>query len=214
MRPVERLRRNKLFERLRQNKLVEFVITVAFAAGLAFCVQAYAVKPYKIPSASMEPTLQEGDRVLVNRIPHETGAVPKVGQIIVFNPPAGAENVPTPSCGAPHPPTSACPQSVPQRSTLTFIKRVVAVGGDRISIHGGHVIRNGVREADSYTAACTDGQACDLHHTITIPKGEVFLMGDNRGNSDDSRYWGPIPTSWVIGRAFVLYWPVRRIGIP
>jgi signal peptidase I len=208
------LRRSKLFERLRRNKLVEFVLTVAFAAGLAFCVQAYAVKPYKIPSASMEPTLQQGDRVLVNRISHEAGAVPKVGQIIVFNPPAGAENLPTPSCGMPRAADSACPQSVPTRSSMTFIKRVVAVAGDRISIHGGHVIRNGVREADSYTAACGDAPVCDLHHTITIPKGEVFVMGDNRGDSDDSRYWGPIPTSWVIGQAFVLYWPLNRIGVP
>jgi signal peptidase I len=200
--------------RLRHNKLVEFVITIAFAAGLAFCVQAFVVKPYKIPSASMEPTLQENDRVLVNRISHEAGALPKVGQIVVFNPPNGAENSPQPSCGMPVKADSACPQSVPVRSSLTFIKRVVAVAGDRISIVGGHVIRNGVREADSYIAACNDGQACDLHHTITIPKGEIFLMGDNRGNSDDSRYWGPIPTSWVIGQAFVRYWPPRRIGIP
>jgi signal peptidase I len=203
-----------LLRRLRANKMVELVLTVAFAAGLAFCVQAYAVKPYKIPSASMEPTLRDGDRVLVNRISHETGALPKVGQIIVFNPPVGAEDSPQPSCGKPHEGNSVCPESVPQRSSLTFIKRVVAVAGDRISIRGGHVIRNGVREADAYTAPCRGGQACDLHHTITVPKGDVFVMGDNRGDSDDSRFWGPIPTSWVIGEAFVLYWPPDRIGFP
>jgi signal peptidase I len=204
----------RLLARLRQNKLFELVITVAIAAGLAFCVQAYAIKPYKIPSASMEPTLHDGDRVLVNRIPHETGALPKVGQILVFNPPVGAENAPQPACGAPLVADSACTASVPERSTMVFIKRVVAVGGDKISIRGGHVIRNGVSEADSYTAACAGGEACDLHHTITIPKGEVFMMGDNRGDSDDSRFWGPIPTSWVIGEAFVLYWPPSRIGFP
>jgi signal peptidase I len=205
----------RLLTRLRQNKLVELVITVALAAGLAFCVQAYAIKPYKIPSASMEPTLLKGDRVLVNRVPHETGALPKVGQILVFNPPVGAENTPEPACGAPLTAGSPCTASVPQRSSMTFIKRVVAVSGDRISIRGGHVIRNGVREADSYIAPCgVDGQKCDLHHTITIPKGDVFMMGDNRGDSDDSRFWGPIPTSWVIGKAFVLYWPPSRIGFP
>jgi signal peptidase I len=209
--PESRLR---LFGRLRRSKLVELIVTVAFAAGLAFCVQAYAVKPYKIPSASMEPTLRDGDRVLVNRISHETGALPKVGQIVVFNPPVGAENTPTPSCGQPHKADSACPQSVPERSSMTFIKRVVAVAGDRISIHGGHVIRNGVQEADAYTAPCAGGEVCDLHHTITIPKGEIFVMGDNRGDSDDSRFWGPIPTSWVIGQAFVLYWPPDRVGLP
>jgi signal peptidase I len=205
----------RLVARLRQNKLVELIVTVVFAAGLAFCVQAYAVKPYKIPSASMEPTLRKGDRVLVDRIPHETGALPTVGQIVVFNPPVGAEASPAPSCGQPREPTSACPQSVPRRSTsVTFIKRVVAVAGDRISIRRGHVVRNGVGETDPYIAPCNGGPACELHQTITIPKGEVFLMGDNRGNSDDSRYWGPIPTSWVIGDAFVIYWPPARIGLP
>jgi signal peptidase I len=203
-----------LLGRLRRNKLVEFVLTIAFAAGLAFCVQAYAVKPYKIPSASMEPTLKEGDRVLVNRLAHDTGALPKIGQIVVFNPPVGAENEPTPSCGMPHSADSACPQSVPERSTLTFIKRVVAVAGDRISIRGGHVILDGTRERDSYIAACGGAPECALHHTITIPKGEIFVMGDNRGDSDDSRFWGPIPTSWVIGQAFVLYWPPDRVGFP
>ncbi len=200
--------------RLRRNKLVEFILTIAFAAGLAFCVQAYAVKPYKIPSASMEPTLKDGDRVLVNRFSHETGALPKVDQIVVFNPPVGAEDTPTPSCGKPHNADSACPESVPQRSSLTFIKRVVALGGDQISIHGGHVIRNGVREADAFAAACGGVPECDLHHTITVPKGDVFVMGDNRGDSDDSRFWGPVPTSWVIGEAFALYWPPSRIGLP
>jgi len=202
-----------MIRRLRKNRLVELILTVAFAAGLAFCVQAYAVKPYKIPSASMEPTLRDGDRVLVDRIPHETGALPTVGQIVVFNPPVGAEERPV-SCGQPHGPASACPQSVPQRSSTTFIKRVVAVAGDRISIHQGHVVRNGVGEADGYIAACNGGPSCDLHQAITIPKGEIFVMGDNRGNSDDSRYWGPIPTSWVIGDAFVIYWPPVRIGLP
>jgi len=203
----------RLVARLRQNRLVELVLTVAFAAGLAFGVQAYAVKPYKIPSASMEPTLRGGDRVLVNRIPQETGAVPKVGEIVVFNPPVGAEARPVP-CGQPHGPSSACPQSVPQRSSSTFIKRVVAVAGDKISIRTGHVVRNGVGESDPYIAPCNGNPECDLHHPITVPKGEVFLMGDNRGNSDDSRYWGPIPTSWVIGRAFIIYWPLDRIGLP
>jgi signal peptidase I len=202
--------------RLRHNTLVELVLTVAIAAGLAFCVQAYAVKPYKIPSASMEPTLRKGDRVLVNRISHEAGALPKVGQIVVFNPPVGAEDVPTPSCGLPHSSASACPRSVAQRwSSMAFIKRVVAVAGDRISIRAGQVIRNGIPEADPYTAPCgASGQACNLPRAITVPKGDVFVMGDNRGDSDDSRFWGPIPTSWLIGQAFVLYWPPDRIGLP
>jgi signal peptidase I len=191
--------------------LLEFAITVVVALGLAFCVQAYAVKPYKIPSASMMPTLQKGDRVIVNRLSHRLGADPDVGQIVVFNPPNGADVMPA-RCGVQIPPGSACPTPTSVPSSQTFIKRVVGVGGDRIAVRGGHVIRNGVREADSYIAPCADGQGCDLPRPITVPRGYVFLMGDNRGDSDDSRFWGPVPLAWVVGQAISVYWPPGRLG--
>jgi signal peptidase I len=75
------------------------------------------------------------------------------------------------------------------------------------------VIRNGVREKDGYTAPCTPGDSsCNFRQTITIPPGDYFMMGDNRGASDDSRFWGPVPEKWVIGVAFFTYWPPDRIG--
>ena len=186
--------------------LFELVITVAVAVGLAFAVEAYAIKPYKIPSASMEPTLAEGQRVLVDRLFDS----PHIGQIIVFHPPSGAE---AEQCGRSHPASAPCDWPDRTSSSETFIKRIVAGPGDVITIQDGHVIRNGVREKDSYTNPCAPGAFdCTYSTPIKIPKGMWFVMGDNRGVSDDSRYWGPIPGSWIIGNAFFTYWPPDRIG--
>jgi signal peptidase I len=74
------------------------------------------------------------------------------------------------------------------------------------------VIRNGVQEKDSYIASCDGAQGCNFPKTIVVPPGDYFMMGDNRGESDDSRFWGPVPDKWVIGIAFFTYWPPDRIG--
>jgi signal peptidase I len=84
--------------------------------------------------------------------------------------------------------------------------------GDRIRIVNGHVIRNGVREHDPYTVACNGSSACNLTTTIRVPAGEYYMMGDNRPDSEDSRYWGPVPRKWIIGRAILTYWPPGRLG--
>jgi signal peptidase I len=88
----------------------------------------------------------------------------------------------------------------------------VAGPGDTIYIKDGHVYRNGVREKDSYTEPCGDADGCNFLSPIKIPPGDYFMMGDNRGASDDSRFWGPVPDKWVIGVAFFTYWPPDRIG--
>ena len=195
--------------------IVELVVTVAVALAIAFLVQAFIVKPYKIPSASMEPTLAIGQRILANRmISH-----PSVGDIVVFHPPSGADSLQG-TCGVAdegESPTGhvwprACDVPTPTASSQTFIKRVVAGPGDRISIVDGHVIRNGVRERDSYTNQCGTSSICNFPQTITVPPGDYFMMGDNREYSDDSRYWGPVPDKWIIGVAFFTYWPPDRIG--
>lgn len=189
----------------RPRALFEIVFTVAFALGLALAIQAWAVKPYKIPTSSMEPTLAEGQRVLVDRLLFS----PHVGQIVVFHPPTGADSE---QCGRPHPASTACEWPEATESPETFIKRVVAGPGDVIAIRNGHVIRNGRREPDSYIRSCSPGQPCSFTKPIRIPEGMWFMMGDNRGVSDDSRFWGPIPRSWMIGDAFFTYWPPDRIG--
>jgi signal peptidase I len=186
--------------------LFELALTVAVAVGLAFAVEALAVKPYKIPSGSMEPTLTLGQRVLVDRLFFS----PHVGQIIVFHPPAGAD---TEQCGRSHPASSPCDWPDRTESNETFIKRIVAGPGDVIWIHNGHVIRNGVPESDTYTRPCAAGLSnCTFTTPIRIPAGKWFVMGDNRGYSDDSRFWGPVPASWIVGDAFLTYWPPDRIG--
>jgi signal peptidase I len=198
---------------LRRHALFELVFTVAVALGLALCVQAYAVKPYRIPSPSMEPTLAVGQRVLVNRIGHRLGDSPKVGDIVVFHPPRGAEEEVCGDRGSGGSTRRPCALPVHERThSQPFIKRVVAVGGDTIAIVDGHAVRNGRRASEPFAARCTDRSACNFPEAIRVPRGYVFLMGDNRGDSDDSRYWGPVPRSWVIGRAFATYWPPNRVG--
>jgi signal peptidase I len=193
--------------------IVELVVIIAVALGLALGIQAWVVKPYRIPSGSMEPTLAVGQRVLVNRIGMDFSE-PHVGEIAVFHPPEGAEQE---QCG-PIPHTiklggEACSQPVPKKSGVNFIKRIVAGPGDTITIVEGHVIRNGVREKDSYIRPCGASPECSFPKPIKIPAGHWFMMGDNRGESDDSRFWGPVPTGWIIGGAIATYWPPDRIGI-
>jgi signal peptidase I len=193
-------------------QITELIVIVAMALAIALAVQWLLVKPYRIPSGSMEPTLDVGQRVLVNRLAHRLGGEPKIGDIITFHPPAGADVQP-PQCGAAQSDNQACTTPTPGESDQTFIKRVVGVSGDRIAIRDGHVVRNGRETKEPFINPCGGGEGCDLPRTITVPKGYVFVMGDNRGQSDDSRFWGPVPDDWVIGKAFATYWPPKRLGI-
>lgn len=194
---------------------VELVVIVVSAVALALGIQAVVVKPYKIPSGSMEPTLQVNQRVLVNRIGTHLGSSPSVGDIIVFHPPQDYQQCANPGQGQNDTGRSAaraCDVAGAKPSSETFIKRVVGLPGDHLSIVSGHVIRNGVREKDSYIAGCDGSGSCDFRATIVVPRNDYYMMGDNRGQSDDSRFWGPVPRSWIIGRAFFTYWPPDRIG--
>jgi signal peptidase I len=93
------------------------------------------------------------------------------------------------------------PEAPAGESSQTFIKRIVAVGGDSLSIKNGHPVVNGAETTDeSYVRPCGGGYECNLPKTITIPSGYFFMLGDNRGESDDSRYWGPVPATWILGR--------------
>jgi signal peptidase I len=189
--------------------LLELVTIVVVALGLALGIQAFLVKPFRIPSESMVPTLEVGQRVLVNRVSGHFSDYDR-GDILVFKPPAGAE---TNSCGVQQPETSSCPTPTKQRSDTNFIKRVVGVGGDRIKVIGGAVYLNGRKQKESFARLSKDCELCNKPDEITVPKGYYFMMGDNRGASADSREWGPIPKKWVIGQAFATYWPPNRIGI-
>jgi signal peptidase I len=194
--------------------LIELVVTVAVAVALALLIQAFIVKPYKIPSGSMIPTLAINQRVLTNRLISH----PSVGDIVVFHPPEGAVSgggtgegiCANPNQGGGH--DQACDAPTSQQSNQTYIKRVVGGPGDTISIVDGHVYRNGTREKDPYIVQCAGNSACNFRTPIKIPPGDYFMMGDNRPDSDDSRFWGPVPDKWIIGVAFFTYWPPDRIG--
>jgi signal peptidase I len=188
--------------------LLELVTIVAVALGLALGIQAFLVKPFRIPSESMVPTLSIGQRVLVDRISKNFSDYDR-GDILVFKPPVGAESN---SCGVQHAETSACPTATDDRSDTNFIKRVVAVGGDRVKVLGGAVYVNGRRQREPYARLDDSCGICNLPDEVTIPDGYYFMMGDNRGASADSREWGPIPKDWVIGQAFATYWPPKKIG--
>ena len=193
---------------------LELVVVVATALGLALAIQAFIIKPYQIPSGSMLPTLHINQRVLVDRIGTHFSS-PQVGNIIVFHPPKNFTSCADPKEGenqAGQDGTKACDVVGSQKSSETFIKRVVGLPGDRISIRNGHVIRNGVQEKDSYIIPCDGAAECNFPGTITIPKGDYYMMGDNRPDSLDSRFWGPVPKAWIIGKAFFTYWPPDRVG--
>jgi signal peptidase I len=184
------------------------------AIGLALLIQAFVVKPYQIPSGSMIPTLEVGQRVLVDRVSYHLSD-PDIGDIVVFHPPAGAENE---TCGA-NPSTydrgrQPCPKETPERSDENFIKRIVAGPGDTLRIENGHPVVNGEKAREDFIKPCAGGNGCNLPEEITIPPDHYFMMGDNRGTSDDSRFWGPVPRDWIIGQAFFTYWPPDRIGFP
>jgi signal peptidase I len=205
----------------RRGSKLELLILAAGAIFFAVAIQAFAVKPYVVPTPSMLPTLTPGQRVLVDRFSHTIGSNPKLGEITVFHPPAGAEAALGGKCGTvgqgpsypdgPHVGQS-CARPTAAQAHATYIKRVVGVPGDSIAIRGGHVVRNGVAAAEPFAIACSE-PVCNLRE-IVVPRGSYFLMGDNRGNSNDSRYWGPVPRAWIIGKAVATYWPPDRIGAP
>ena len=193
--------------------LIELVVIVAVALGLALGIQAFLVKPYRIPSGSMESTLDINQRVLVNRIGNNFGD-PKVGDVMVFHPPVGATGG-GPDCGVEVPDQTLCSKPTPEKDDVNFIKRVVGEPGDTIRVVDGRVIRNGERTDEPFVEleACRGAENCTFRGSIKVPPDHYFMMGDNRGASDDSRFWGPVPRDWFIGGAFATYWPPKKIGL-
>ena len=208
------------------SSVIEFFVIVGVAIGLAFGIQKFLVKPFRIPSPSMVPTLKVGQRVLVNRLGPHFGD-PSRGDIVVFKPPRGADPS-VDQCGTPRQPgdKQPCSKPTPDQSNSNFIKRVVALPGDWIEVKKGRVYlakgattkppQSAFQEQnepfinkDGNDATCS---LCNLPDPIQVPPGHFFMMGDNRAESDDSRQWGPVPKKWIIGRAFFTYWPPDRIG--
>jgi signal peptidase I len=168
-------------------QVVEFILTLLVAFLVAQAVRTWVIQPYIVPTGSMLPTIQLGDQVLANKFVYRFRS-PARPDIVVFDDPTGEVG--------------------------TLIKRVIAVGGRTVDLKNGHVVVDGVVLDEPYT----HGQASDplpgsrVTFPLKIPPGYIWCMGDNRTQSQDSRWFGPVPLASVHGRAFFIYWPISRFG--
>jgi signal peptidase I len=186
----------------------ETVVLVVLAILLAVLFKTFLVQAFYIPSGSMEPTLDISDRVLVEKVSYHLSEVHD-GDVIVF-----VHDLPglEPESGNPVARFfSGLGQAlgVAPPSSRDFIKRVVGTPGDRLSCDRGRLFRNGQQVSEPYLAAGTTTENCT---PATVPAGKLYVMGDNRNNSEDSRTFGPIDRSSVVGRAFVRIWPFSHTG--
>ena len=161
------------------------LLAVGLAAALT--LKAFVIQPFFIPSPSMVPTLLPGDRVIVDKLRYRL-ADPHHGDVVVFDRPANAGG---------------------SAEIKNLIKRVVAVEGDEIEARDGVVFLNGQRLNEPYLRPGT--VTTDITRQ-TVPPDRYWVMGDNRAVSEDSRLFGPVPRSLVIGRALILAWPPSKIS--
>ena len=178
---------------------IDWLVTIVGAIAIVLAVKAWVVNPYRIPSSSMEPTLHcaqpnDGceaglsDRVLANRFIYHVRK-PKRGDVVVFEVPPKAQQ----QCGA----------------GGTFVKRLIGLPGERVSLRNGVVYINGRRLAEPYIKP---GRRDTETSSWRVPRSGYFMMGDNRSQSCDSRRWGAVPRDALIGPVFATYWPPNRIS--
>ena len=181
--------------------IIDWIVTIAGAIAIVLAIKAWVVNPYRIPSSSMEPTLhcakpgsgctsRFSDRVLANRFIYHLRD-PRRREIIVFNVPKRAEE----ACGA----------------GGVFVKRIIGLPGDVWQEREGFVYINGKKLDEPYIKK--DRRDFSSYPARRIPKGNYFMMGDNRQSSCDSRRWGTVPRANIIGKVFAIYWPPQRIRI-
>jgi len=173
---------------------------VVVAVLVAVLLRTFVVQTFYIPSGSMEPTLQIGDRIIVNKLSYDLHGIDR-GDIVVFARPP-AEN-----CGGPE--------------VNDLVKRVIGLPGDVLSLSGGYVYVDGRRLDESWlpadeqgrTAPGPAGVSSDLAQPYRVPANDFFVMGDNRENSCDSRYWGPVARSLIVGKVELRIWPLSSVKI-
>ena len=195
----------------------ELLTVVGTALVLSILVRTFLIQAFYVPSASMEDTLQENDRIIVSKISTRFTGIDR-SNVIVFHDPGGwlGEGFPNPY----DTPVGRVLQAVgivPSNSGNDLVKRVIGVANDQVECcdASGRVTVNGVAIADSYMK---EGITSDqVTFSVLVPEGNVFVMGDNRGNSEDSRFHldknnGMVPVEEVIGRVAMRIWPISRIG--
>ncbi len=161
---------------------------LAIALAISVVVRLFIAEPRYIPSNSMDPTLHVGDRLLVEKVSYRLHP-PEAGDIVVFVPPPQL-------------------QSVGFTADQAFIKRVVALPGQTVAVQAGQVLVNGVPRQEPYIL---EPPTYDMR-PYTVPAGQLFVMGDNRNDSNDSHVWGALPWQNVIGRAVLRFWPLAAVG--
>ena len=179
--------------------IVELVGVVVVAILVAVLLRTFVVATYSSPSGSMAPTLPVGDRIVVDKLSYHLHGVDR-GNIVVFSTP------PNEDCAGP--------------PVADLVKRVIGLPGETINLQDGNVYINGRLLPEPFlpTDLRTDtypgpsNNDFSLHHAYRIPAGDVFVMGDNRPESCDSRYWGPIRESTIVGKVDLRIWPLSRIG--
>ncbi|HET6964367.1 MAG TPA: signal peptidase I [Acidimicrobiales bacterium] len=193
--------------RSRRKRLAEDGAIILLAVAAAILVRAVVAQAYWIPSASMEPQLQINDRVVVSRLAYHLHGVHR-GDIVVFKSPPGVEP-------PPHLPSNPVGRAFRDagvalgfaQDQTVLIKRVIGLPGDRISASGGHVYVDGELLVEPYLPK---GVQTSSFGPVTVPAGRVWVMGDNRGDSLDSRVFGPVPEKSIVGRAVWKVWPPWR----
>jgi signal peptidase I len=172
---------------------VEVIETLVLTLVIFFVIQNFLAQPFQVQQHSMERTLAQGDYVLVDRLSHLWSPYSR-GQVVVFQPPESAAD-----------------------RTAPFIKRVIGVGGDTVEVRDGQVFVNGVALDEPYVfrndAGVVEPTVAGDQTRWVVPPGELFVMGDHRQASADSRVFGSIPVTSVIGRGVIRYWPLSEFGI-
>jgi len=183
---------------------LELPLLILAALVIAVIIKTFFFQAFWIPSSSMEDTLQINDRVMVNKLAYRLGDLQR-GHVIVFDDPRGAE-APEETLlqAARRNITEAIGLSVPRTE---FIKRVIGLPGERVEIIDNQVYIDGAPIDEPYLKV---GSVMPDFGPIIVPAGEMFVMGDNRNASQDGRYFGTVPTNTIVGRAFVIMWPIGR----
>ena len=172
---------------------VEVIETLVLTLVIFFVIQNFVAQPFQVKGSSMERTFVESDYVLVDRLTPRWSPYAR-GQVVVFQP----------------------PETVTDRR-VPFIKRVIGIGGDTVEVRDGHLFVNGVALDEPYlfhdAAGVAEPTVASDQSRWVVPEGELFVMGDHRQASEDSRVFGPITVASVIGRGVVRYWPLSEFGI-
>ena len=169
-------------------------MVVIIAVLVSLLIRTYVFQTFYIPSGSMEPTLHIGDRIVVSKLSVELGTI-HIGDILVFKAPPAVVN----QCGD---------------DVADLVKRVIGLPGDHLTSKGNTIYVNGSPLKQPWTHYEPIGKAIENSKggAVVVPKNQYFMMGDNEADSCDSRYWGTVPRSSVIGKVFLRIWPLSRIG--